>query len=138
MRDVSFTSKSGSSRGGILGKQHKVILEGPREALQDGASLPRACPRWAANHPGLGVAAHARHQQVRPRVGLPVAPVAIVNQLRVGVQQQETSSSPACMSWLAVVLNPAAVRATSQSLRLGNNVIRGPAVLACCTTLAST
>ena len=62
MRDAYIRQWSVSPRVGILGKQGKVILEGPREALQDCASFLSGCLGGAANHTGLGVAAHACHQ----------------------------------------------------------------------------
>ena len=66
-----------------------MILEGPREALQDRVSLVGGRERRAADDAGLGIAPHTRHQQVWPWIGLPVgAPVTVVNQLRVAVQEQ--------------------------------------------------
>jgi hypothetical protein len=66
MRDARVASMSVLSRVGILGKQRKVILEGPCKTLQDRTSLVSRCQRRAANHAGVGVAPHARHQQVWP------------------------------------------------------------------------
>jgi hypothetical protein len=66
MRDAHGASISMLSRVGILGKQGKVILEGPGKTLQERASLVSRCERRAADHAGLGVAPHARHQQVWP------------------------------------------------------------------------
>jgi hypothetical protein len=66
MRDARVASMSVLSRGGILGKQGKVILEGPGKALQDRTSLVSRCQRRAADHAGVGVAPHAGHQQVWP------------------------------------------------------------------------
>ena len=62
MRDACVASMSVLSRVGILGKQGKVILEGPGQAFQESASLVSRCERWAADDAGLGVAPHARHQ----------------------------------------------------------------------------
>jgi hypothetical protein len=90
-----------SSYGGILGKQGKVILEGPRKALQDRVSLVGGRERWAADDAGLGIAPHTRHQQVWPWIGLPVgAPVTVVNQFRVAVQEQGEVASQERCKWL--------------------------------------
>jgi hypothetical protein len=95
VQDAGVAFRSVLSRLGTLGKQGKVVLEGSGQAFQESASLVSRCERRAAGDAGLGVAAHARHQQVWPRVGLPVAaPVSVVYQLRIAVQEQRDLQLP--------------------------------------------
>jgi hypothetical protein len=54
------------SRLAGLGEQDKVILEGSCKAVQDRSSLVSRCQGRAADDAGVGVAPHARHQQVWP------------------------------------------------------------------------
>ena len=66
-----------------------MILEGPRQAVEDRASLLGRCQGWPTNDSRFGIAAHAGDQEMWTFVRLPIAiPEGIADQLGVGVQQQ--------------------------------------------------
>jgi hypothetical protein len=62
-----------------------MILEGPRQAVEDRASLLGRCQRRPTDDARLGVAPHAGDQQVRPRVRLPVPCLARAYARRYGL-----------------------------------------------------